>query len=146
MAIAVIIGILFATFLTLILVPVLYSVVDDASDFFKRNFTHGGEVAVERAGPRVTSGRTWSPESGGTAGPGAASPDTARPGAARPGAAHPSAASVEGAPALPVTVSNPITVPQAPSEVSPEGAGASEGGSPGGTFGSPRDGSSSLVP
>ena len=44
MAIAVIVGILFATFLTLILVPVLYSVVDDASDFFKRNFTHGGET------------------------------------------------------------------------------------------------------
>jgi hypothetical protein len=44
MAIAVIVGILFATFLTLILVPVLYSVVDDASNFFKRNFTHGGET------------------------------------------------------------------------------------------------------
>ena len=42
MAIAVIIGILFATFLTLVLVPVLYSVVDDASDFFKRNFTQSG--------------------------------------------------------------------------------------------------------
>ncbi len=41
MSIAVIIGILFATFLTLILVPVLYSVVDDVSDFFKRNFTQG---------------------------------------------------------------------------------------------------------
>jgi multidrug efflux pump len=44
MATAVIIGILFATFLTLILVPVLYSVVDDVSDFFKRSFTHGGET------------------------------------------------------------------------------------------------------
>ena len=47
MAIAVIIGILFATFLTLILVPVLYSVVDDTSDFFKRNFTQGGEALAE---------------------------------------------------------------------------------------------------
>ena len=46
MATAVIIGILFATFLTLILVPVLYSVVDDLSDFFKRKFTHGGETWV----------------------------------------------------------------------------------------------------
>lgn len=44
MATAVIIGILFATFLTLILVPMLHSVVDDVSDFFKRNFTHGGEM------------------------------------------------------------------------------------------------------
>jgi multidrug efflux pump subunit AcrB len=44
MATAVIIGILFATFLTLILVPVLYSVVDDVSNFFKRSFTHGGET------------------------------------------------------------------------------------------------------
>ena len=52
MAIAVIIGILFATFLTLILVPVLYSVVDDVSDFFKRNFTHAGEaLAEDEAGP-----------------------------------------------------------------------------------------------
>ena len=49
MAIAVIIGILFATFLTLILVPVLYSVVDDTSDFFKRNFTQGGKLPVDEA-------------------------------------------------------------------------------------------------
>ncbi len=135
MAIAVIIGILFATFLTLILVPVLYSVVDDASGFFKRHFTQGEVVAVERAGSGARSSRTWSPESGGTAGPGAASPG-----------AHPSAGSVEEAPALPVTVSNPITVPQGPSEVSPEGAGASAGGSSGGAFGSPLGGSSGLVP
>ncbi|MEE2668514.1 MAG: efflux RND transporter permease subunit [Gemmatimonadota bacterium] len=39
MAIAVIVGILFATFLTLDLVPVLYSIVDDVADFFRRNFT-----------------------------------------------------------------------------------------------------------
>ena len=36
MAIAVIVGILFATFLTLILVPVLYSIVDDMTDFLRR--------------------------------------------------------------------------------------------------------------
>ncbi len=40
MAIAVIVGILFATFLTLVLVPVLYSIVDDVTDFFKRHYTH----------------------------------------------------------------------------------------------------------
>jgi multidrug efflux pump subunit AcrB len=38
MAVAVIAGILFATFLTLVLVPVMYSLVDDFSDFFRRNF------------------------------------------------------------------------------------------------------------
>ena len=74
MAIAVIIGILVATFLTLILVPVLYSVVGDVSDFFKRNFTHGDEVSAEDLGSGVTSGETRSPESGGIAEPGAAEP------------------------------------------------------------------------
>ena len=38
MAIAVIVGILVATFLTLILVPVMYSLVDDMTAFFKRHF------------------------------------------------------------------------------------------------------------
>ncbi len=38
MAIAVIAGIIFATFLTLILVPVMYSIVDDATDWFRRHF------------------------------------------------------------------------------------------------------------
>ena len=37
MAVAVIVGIIFATFLTLVLVPVLYSVVDDLSRFFRRS-------------------------------------------------------------------------------------------------------------
>jgi multidrug efflux pump subunit AcrB len=62
MAIAVIIGILFATFLTLVLVPVLYSVVDDASEFLMRNFTQGGALAAEGAGAgvgSVGSGETW---------------------------------------------------------------------------------------
>ncbi|TFH65210.1 MAG: efflux RND transporter permease subunit, partial [Gemmatimonadales bacterium] len=38
MAVSVIVGIMFATFLTLILVPVLYSLVDDFSAFFRRHF------------------------------------------------------------------------------------------------------------
>lgn len=38
MAIAVIAGLTFATFLTLLLVPVMYSVLDDFDDFFARNF------------------------------------------------------------------------------------------------------------
>ena len=47
MAIAVIVGILFATFLTLILVPVLYSLVDDLTDFFRRHYTREAEVEVD---------------------------------------------------------------------------------------------------
>jgi multidrug efflux pump subunit AcrB len=65
MAIAIIAGILFATFLTLILVPVMYSLIDDTTDFVRRHFlnTEGassgtgestdGEVGQETgAGPR----------------------------------------------------------------------------------------------
>ncbi|MDH3224060.1 MAG: efflux RND transporter permease subunit, partial [Gemmatimonadota bacterium] len=44
MAVAVIVGIIFATFLTLILVPVMYSLVDDFSDFFRRHFLAGEET------------------------------------------------------------------------------------------------------
>jgi hypothetical protein len=40
MAIAVIAGLTFATFLTLVLVPVMYSLTDDLSAFFERHFTH----------------------------------------------------------------------------------------------------------
>jgi hypothetical protein len=40
MAIAVIAGLSFATVLTLVVVPVLYSTLDDASLFFRRNFTN----------------------------------------------------------------------------------------------------------
>ncbi len=38
MAVAVIVGIIFATFLTLIVVPVMYSLVDDAAALFQRHF------------------------------------------------------------------------------------------------------------
>jgi multidrug efflux pump subunit AcrB len=47
MAIAVICGIVFATFLTLVLVPIMYSLVDDFSDFFARNFS---PIEVEAEG------------------------------------------------------------------------------------------------
>lgn len=43
MAIAVIVGIIFATFLTLIVVPVMYSLVDDAAALFRTHFV--GEIA-----------------------------------------------------------------------------------------------------
>jgi multidrug efflux pump subunit AcrB len=42
MAIAVIVGLSFATLLTLILVPALVAIQDDVGDFFRRYFTHGG--------------------------------------------------------------------------------------------------------
>jgi multidrug efflux pump subunit AcrB len=45
MAIAVIVGLSFATVLTLVLVPVMYSVVDDLGDFFGRHFAGRGSVA-----------------------------------------------------------------------------------------------------
>ena len=47
MAIAVIVGILFATFLTLILVPVLYSIADDVIDFFSRHYTSSAAKKAE---------------------------------------------------------------------------------------------------
>ena len=40
MAVAIIAGVLFATFLTLVLVPVMYSLVDDFAAFFKRHYSH----------------------------------------------------------------------------------------------------------
>jgi multidrug efflux pump len=55
MAIAVIAGLTFATVLTLVVVPVIYSIVDDMGDFFKRHFTHGEEAVetVEAPPPAV---------------------------------------------------------------------------------------------
>ncbi len=43
MAVAVIVGILVATFLTLIVVPVLYSIFDDLTDFTRRRYTHAAD-------------------------------------------------------------------------------------------------------
>ena len=50
MAVAVIVGILFATFLPLVLVPVMYSLVDDVAKFFDKHFRHHEEPAA-RPGP-----------------------------------------------------------------------------------------------
>jgi len=57
MAVAIIAGILFATFLTLVLVPVMYSLVDDATSFFKRHFTHSGDAEVSDWGTGSASDR-----------------------------------------------------------------------------------------
>ena len=45
MAVAIIAGLLVATFLTLVLVPIMYSLIDDAEVFFRRHFTYDAEVA-----------------------------------------------------------------------------------------------------
>jgi multidrug efflux pump subunit AcrB len=59
MAVAVIVGILFATFLTLVLVPVMYALVDDLGLFLKKHFQHpeedAGSTAEERARQDVSS-------------------------------------------------------------------------------------------
>ena len=59
MAIAVIAGLAFATVLTLVLVPVMYSLTDDFADFFRRHYTRsdqtstgdGTPIPVEEAPP-----------------------------------------------------------------------------------------------
>ncbi|MEX2528491.1 MAG: efflux RND transporter permease subunit [Gemmatimonadota bacterium] len=53
MAIAVIVGIIFATFLTLVVVPVMYSLVDDATALFQRYF-----VTQEAEGTAQSGGST----------------------------------------------------------------------------------------
>ena len=58
MAIAVIAGILFATFLTLVLVPVLYSLIDDIVDFFAKHFyeRRPPRRSIKDAGARTRGG------------------------------------------------------------------------------------------
>jgi len=51
MAVAIIAGVLFATFLTLVLVPVMYSLVDDAASFLRRYYTRTPEPDVEATRP-----------------------------------------------------------------------------------------------
>jgi multidrug efflux pump subunit AcrB len=60
MAVAVIVGIMFATFLTLILVPVMYSLVDDFTAFFRRHYTAQEPAASDAAG-----GKSGEPEGAG---------------------------------------------------------------------------------
>jgi len=57
MAIAVIVGIIFATFLTLVVVPVMYSIVDDVSDFFQRHFVPAPLDDAPPSGSEETGGR-----------------------------------------------------------------------------------------
>jgi multidrug efflux pump len=56
MAIAVIVGLSFATVLTLVLVPVLYSLIDDGAAFFRRHYTNEGVEEAEE----TRRGRRWS--------------------------------------------------------------------------------------
>jgi multidrug efflux pump len=50
-ALSVIVGLTFATVLTLVLVPVMYSLVDDFSDFFKRHYVTRSEPEVAAVAP-----------------------------------------------------------------------------------------------
>jgi multidrug efflux pump subunit AcrB len=75
MAVAIIAGVLFATFLTLVLVPVMYSLVDDFADFFRRHYLRDSEEPVQIAGPEGT-GET-SPEVGGEIEPWVPEPEPA---------------------------------------------------------------------
>jgi multidrug efflux pump len=51
MAIAVIVGLSFATVLTLVLVPVMYSLIDDVSNWFKRHYTRPDDTGDQGGGP-----------------------------------------------------------------------------------------------
>jgi multidrug efflux pump len=89
MAIAVIVGIIFATFLTLIVVPVMYSLVDDATLLFQRHFVAsepqgdgaGNGPGAQRGVDAEGSGR------GGRAASPAPEPDAVPAGVGRLGAA-----------------------------------------------------------
>ena len=66
MAVAVIVGIIFATFLTLILVPVLYSLAGDLADFFRRSDpeTDAADSRADTASPILVSPLRTRPEAG----------------------------------------------------------------------------------
>src|SRR5690606_5055422 len=56
MAIAIIAGILFATFLTLVLVPVMYSLVDDFATFFEKHYVSEEHPDAGTGGARPFQG------------------------------------------------------------------------------------------
>jgi multidrug efflux pump subunit AcrB len=61
MAVAVIAGIIFATFLTLVIVPVMYSLVDDASRLHEKYLVREREVEDEEVGPPAAGPRQKGP-------------------------------------------------------------------------------------
>jgi multidrug efflux pump len=65
MAIAVIAGLTFATVLTLGMVPVMYSLLDDLGDFFGRHFTHGEGIVTEEVAVTAASGAAGAPSGDG---------------------------------------------------------------------------------
>jgi multidrug efflux pump subunit AcrB len=64
MAVAVIAGIIFATFLTLVLVPVMYSLVDDVSRFFGRHYTSRDDHEGSEPGGRREAHEPHEPHAG----------------------------------------------------------------------------------
>ena len=81
MAIAIIAGILIATFLTLILVPVMYSLTDDMETFFRRHFLRGEEASIEGPSEHSIDSPTGGREPARPARPGFESPEPAGAGA-----------------------------------------------------------------
>ncbi len=69
MAIAVIVGIIFATFLTLVVVPVMYSIVDDLASWARRHYVAESEEALSVPASRSESGDGSSPARPGVDGP-----------------------------------------------------------------------------
>jgi hypothetical protein len=68
MAIAVIVGLAFATFLTLVLVPVMYSLLDDFDDWVRRHFTRETAESADRTSGAYrthTTGEWQSPKPAG---------------------------------------------------------------------------------
>ncbi|MCH2466118.1 MAG: efflux RND transporter permease subunit [Gemmatimonadetes bacterium] len=57
MAVAIIAGILFATFLTLILVPVMYSLVDEVTSFLRLHFLHAEDSDLAQDGSAPEKGQ-----------------------------------------------------------------------------------------
>jgi len=79
MAVAVIVGIIFATFLTLVVVPTMYSVVDDAALWFSRHYLPASQAGRRVAAATPGGGVPANPESGAGKAPSPSSPPSSRP-------------------------------------------------------------------
>jgi multidrug efflux pump len=69
MAIAVIAGLTFATALTLGMVPVMYSLLDDLGEFFGRHYTHEEGIVTEEAAVAALAGVAGAPSGNGAVAP-----------------------------------------------------------------------------
>ncbi len=84
MAVAVIVGIVFATFLTLVLVPVMYSLVEEAADTARKHFVAAEEPAMAGApAAATTTGTPGTAPAGAAATASGAAPAERAPGSTR---------------------------------------------------------------